>query len=54
MADAIILGAFVVYLFIVLAIGVWAANRTDSQADYILGGRGLNVVWATMSEQASL
>lgn len=54
MADPIILGAFVVYLIAVLVIGVWGANATKSQSDYLLGGRGLNVIWATLSEQASL
>jgi sodium/proline symporter len=53
-ASTVILGAFVVYLLVVLGIGVWGASETENQEDYLLGGRGLNVVWATMSEQASL
>lgn len=54
MASAIVLGTFVVYLGIVLAIGVWGTRNTATQEDYLLGGRGLNTVWATLSEQASL
>ncbi|PSP84299.1 sodium/proline symporter [Halobacteriales archaeon QS_1_68_17] len=54
LASPIILGTFVVYLIAVLAIGVWGANATEDQDDYLLGGRGLNIVWATLSEQASL
>ncbi|MDG5775295.1 sodium/proline symporter [Haloarculaceae archaeon H-GB2-1] len=54
MASTIILGAFVVYLLAVLGIGVWGASETGNQEDYLLGGRGLNIVWATLSEQASL
>jgi sodium/proline symporter len=52
--NSVILGAFVIYLIAVLAIGVWGASKTEDQGDYLLGGRGLNVVWAGLSEQASL
>jgi sodium/proline symporter len=54
MASAVVIGTFVVYLLAVLGIGIWGASQTSSQSDFLLGGRGLNVVWATMSEQASL
>lgn len=54
MASGVVVGTFVVYLLAVLGIGVWGANKTSSQSDFLLGGRSLNVVWATLSEQASL
>jgi len=54
MVNTVIIGAFVIYLIAVLAIGVWGAAKTEDQGDYLLGGRGLNVVWAGLSEQASL
>jgi sodium/proline symporter len=54
MASTLVVGTFVLYLLIVLAIGVWGATNTGNQEDYLLGGRNLNVVWASMSEQASL
>ena len=54
MASAMVVGTFVVYLLAVLGIGVWGASKTSNQSDFLLGGRGLNVVWATLSEQASL
>lgn len=54
MANTVVIGTFVVYLLAVLGIGIWGASKTSNQSDFLLGGRGLNVVWATLSEQASL
>lgn len=54
MANSIITGTFVVYLIGVMLIGVFANRITNTAEDYLLGGRGLNVFWATMSEQASV
>lgn len=36
-----IYGTFVVYLFLMLAIGYYAYMRTSNSSDYFLGGRSL-------------
>ena len=48
-----IVTTFVIYLTLMLAIGVWAWQRTASSADYFLGGRRLGAWPAALSAGAS-
>lgn len=48
-----ILGAFVLYLGLMVAIGFVYYNRTETVSDYILGNRGLNRYVAALSAEAS-
>lgn len=48
-----ILIAFVCYLLVMIAIGIFSMTKTKSSEDYFLGGRGLNSWVAALSAQAS-
>jgi sodium/proline symporter len=48
-----ILTTFIVYLIAMIVIGVWVYNRTNTLADFALGGRSLNAPTAALSAQAS-
>ena len=48
-----ILIAFLLYLFAMVAIGVWHYYKTQDLSDYILGGRQLNPWVTSMSSVAS-
>jgi sodium/proline symporter len=48
-----ILISFAIYIFGMLAIGVYFYYRTQNISDYVLGGRGLNPVVAALSAGAS-
>ncbi|GHU81404.1 sodium:proline symporter [Clostridia bacterium] len=54
MSNALIHGiVFALYLLVMLSIGIYFYNKTESQSDYLLGGRKMNP-WATaLSAQAS-
>ncbi len=45
---------FIVYLILMLAIGVYAYQRTKNSADYFLGGRSLGPWPAALSAGASV
>ncbi|MPZ00669.1 MAG: sodium/proline symporter PutP [Actinophytocola sp.] len=51
--SAPILTTFIVYLVVMIAIGVWVYNRTNTLSDFALGGRSLNSPTAALSAQAS-
>lgn len=51
--SAPILATFVVYLVVMIVIGVWVYRRTNTLADFALGGRSLNAPTAALSAQAS-
>lgn len=51
--SAPILTTFIVYLIVMIAIGVWVYNRTNTLSDFALGGRTLNSPTAALSAQAS-
>ena len=51
--DPTILATFATYLLLVLVIGAWGYRRTESLADYVLGGRRLGVGVTALSAQAS-
>lgn len=48
-----VLTTFVVYLVGMIVIGVWVYRRTNTLADFALGGRTLNAPTAALSAQAS-
>ena len=50
--SAIII-AFVCYLGLMIAIGIWSMKQTSGANDYFLGGRGLSGPVAALSAQAS-
>jgi sodium/proline symporter len=47
------LTTFLVYFAILIVIGVWVYQRTNTLGDFLLGGRGLNTPTAALSAQAS-
>ena len=49
----IILATLVAYKVVMIIIGLWAASRNRSEADFFLGGRGLGPVVAGLSYAAS-
>lgn len=51
--NAAIVGTFIVYLTLMLAIGVYAYRRTANSSDYFLGGRSLGPWPAALSAGAS-
>ncbi|GGO78338.1 sodium:proline symporter [Marinobacterium nitratireducens] len=51
--SAAIIGTFIVYLAVMLAIGVYAYRRTSNSSDYFLGGRSLGPWPAALSAGAS-
>lgn len=52
--DTSVVGwTFVVYLFVMLAIGYWSYMRTNNLADYVLGGRSLGPLPSALSAGAS-
>ena len=51
--NVAIIGTFIVYLILMLAIGVYAYKRTSDSADYFLGGRSLGPWPAALSAGAS-
>ncbi|WP_020681973.1 sodium/proline symporter PutP [Marinobacterium rhizophilum] len=51
--NAAIIGTFIVYLIMMLAIGLYAYKRTSNSADYFLGGRSLGPWPAALSAGAS-
>jgi sodium/proline symporter len=48
-----ILATFFVYFVVMIVIGVWVYRRTNTLADFALGGRSLNAPTAALSAQAS-
>jgi sodium/proline symporter len=48
-----ILLTLVAYKLLLIAIGLWASRRTNSNADFFLGGRGLGPTIAAISASAS-
>lgn len=51
--NGAIIGTFIVYLLVMLAIGVYAYKRTANSSDYFLGGRSLGPWPAALSAGAS-
>lgn len=51
--DFIVLGCFVVYLALLLAVGIYSYTRSSTFSEYILGGRGLGKWTTALSAQAS-
>jgi sodium/proline symporter len=51
--NGAIIGTFIVYLIVMLAIGFYAYQRTSNSADYFLGGRSLGPWPAALSAGAS-
>ncbi len=51
--NGAIIGTFIVYLGLMLAIGVYAYKRTSNSSDYFLGGRSLGPWPAALSAGAS-
>ncbi|NVK41820.1 MAG: sodium/proline symporter PutP [Oceanospirillaceae bacterium] len=51
--SAAIIGTFIVYLAVMLAIGIYAYKRTSNSSDYFLGGRSLGPWPAALSAGAS-
>lgn len=51
--DSQILVAFVIYFLIILTIGVVSSRRKMSEADFVMGGRGLNFWLTALSAHAS-
>lgn len=54
MVNTAVAVGFVLYLVAVIGIGIYGNRLTETVSDYLLAGRGLNVVTASLSEQASL
>ncbi|WP_017977017.1 sodium/proline symporter PutP [Actinopolyspora halophila] len=48
-----VLTTFAAYLVVMIVIGVWVYRRTNTLADFALGGRRLNAPTAALSAQAS-
>lgn len=44
---------FIIYLILMLGVGVYFFNKSESQSDYFLGGRNLNAWVTSMSAQSS-
>ena len=44
---------FIVYLTLMLGVGIYFFNKSESQNDYFLGGRNLNAWVTSMSAQSS-
>lgn len=51
--DWVILGCFVFYLGLLVAVSIYSANKSSTMAEYILGGRGLGKWSTALSAQAS-
>ncbi|SDJ84154.1 sodium/proline symporter [Actinopolyspora mzabensis] len=51
--SPVVLTTFAAYLVVMLVIGVWVYTRTNTLADFALGGRNLNAPTAALSAQAS-
>ncbi len=43
----------IIYLIVLMSIGIFHYRKTKNQADFILGGRNVNVWLASLSAQAS-
>ena len=53
MNTQVVLITLVVYLGALLAVGVWASQRSKNKSDYFIGGRGLGSVVSALSYAAS-
>ncbi len=54
MADApVLIATLIIYKLVLLAIGLAAERRTQSESDFLLGGRGLGPLVAAISASAS-
>ena len=51
--SSAVMATFLIYLFLMLGIGVWAWKRTNNASDYFLGGRTLGAWPAALSAGAS-
>ncbi|MCG8442129.1 MAG: hypothetical protein MI723_10005, partial [Caulobacterales bacterium] len=53
MNTAVVIATLALYKLALIAIGLWASRRMRSEADFLLGGRGLGPVVAGLSYAAS-
>ena len=53
MDNILVIGAFVIYLALMMAIGIYYYRKTNSMDDYIIGNRKLGAWVTAMSAEAS-